>query len=152
MVWYCKYCNKGKSFTYKEGKIYCDECGVEEGCDILIELDTAPQIVSMHIRNYDGCCWSDNDLEYRLKGVDFMLYYYNDDCYAGWGECILHKNGKWYIHGLSHCSCYGPLEDIDWDDGIKDLVDINGKITGTYLKEVLPLIDWIKENRSDLLS
>lgn len=41
---------------------------------------------------------------------DVFISDYEEGSYDGSGEAILLKDGKVYVYGLGHCSCYGPLE------------------------------------------
>lgn len=36
---------------------------------------------------------------------------YHIDSYEGYGEAVGIKDGYAYIYNLSHCSCYGPIDD-----------------------------------------
>jgi len=55
--------------------------------------------------------------EWELKqipnGVDVFIYDYSSGSYEGSGNALFRKNGKWFLHNMGHCSCYGPTENID---------------------------------------
>ena len=58
-------------------------------------------------------------------GVQFAIYYYEAEQYEGLGTCLAYKDGKWYTHNLSHCSCYGPFDEFNLTkpyDKLKDAI------------------------------
>jgi len=48
----------------------------------------------------------------KLEGYD-VWYWYQTGSYDGQGGMVLRKDGKWYFHDLGHCSCYGPMEELE---------------------------------------
>ena len=60
----------------------------------------------------------DDDLD-----VDFLIYYYVDEGYEGYGNALFYKDGNWYTHYLGHCSCYGPFEEVDFEEPYEKLID-----------------------------
>ena len=55
-----------------------------------------------------------DDLNKFLDGHnDFCIYDYQVGCFCGGGNLIFRKGGRWGHLNLSHCSCNGPLEDLD---------------------------------------
>lgn len=45
-------------------------------------------------------------------GADLFAYWYTSEPYSGSGSAILRTKGKYHLFSLSHCSCYGPTNDI----------------------------------------
>lgn len=48
-----------------------------------------------------------------IPGAELFVYWYEQGSYEGSGNAILKCEGKYHLFSLSHCSCYGPTEDID---------------------------------------
>ena len=50
--------------------------------------------------------------------IDLAVYYYEVGSWEGDGNCVFHDatTGKWGYRGLGHCSCYGPLEELEQAD------------------------------------
>lgn len=62
--------------------------------------------------------------------ADVFIYYYEYECYSGTGIAIWrNKKGEWAYQYLGHCSCNGPLEDIETSD--------KAKFTLEQIKEIL---------------
>lgn len=52
--------------------------------------------------------------EYNEKFVWMVIYYESYSEYEGGGEAVaLGHDGMLYFKGLSHCSCYGPFEELE---------------------------------------
>lgn len=73
--------------------------------------------------------------DYELKDVkklnaDWFVYYYETGCYDGSGFAIWKKDGKYLYADLGHCSCYGPVEDLNSIpyDSLEDI----GKFANKY--------------------
>ena len=63
------------------------------------------------------------------KGVDVIIYWYESGCYEGHGDAIAIGEKVAYEAGLSHCSCYGPLEDsTDWAGPNKTPEDLKKEV------------------------
>jgi len=52
------------------------------------------------------------DVPEAIKTADLILYYYVTGYYEGSGALLCRMNKEWFIHSLSHCSCYGPLAEL----------------------------------------
>ena len=79
--------------------------------------------------------------------ITWCVYKYESlGCYEAIGQMLFRKDGKWGVHDMSHCSCYGPLEDIWTATLYKDFNEIYKKISGTWLNQVIDLIDFAKEH------
>ena len=51
----------------------------------------------------------------------WLVYWYEIGDYCGDGEAVaLGVDGKLYVYGLGHCSCYGPFDEwgVNRSDGI----------------------------------
>lgn len=67
---------------------------------------------------YDFCGSFDDNPNSKVL-ADIFIYYYKQGSYDGDGVAVWRYEGKWSYQGLSHCSCYGPLEDIRTADNAK---------------------------------
>jgi len=47
--------------------------------------------------------------------TDFLIYNHTCESYEGYGMALAQKNGKWYVHDMGHCSCYGPFDEFCFD-------------------------------------
>lgn len=64
---------------------------------------------------------NDYDLAYINKDdYDWVVYWYLSDIYEGSGEAVAlnNKNGLLEYCNLSHCSCFGPMENFASKDSI----------------------------------
>lgn len=105
-------------------------------------------------KNYS---WVDSDStdelefdEYFIKhncdgfSPDAVFYWYASGSYEGSGDLLAVKDGKWYNKDLSHCSCYGPLEDFatnETDYQYSSLQDIKDRCTVECYENIKPLVD-----------
>jgi len=57
------------------------------------------------------------DEEYDLSKipstVEEIWYWYKSGSWEGMGQMILKDANGYYLWDLGHCSCYGPLDDIE---------------------------------------
>lgn len=60
------------------------------------------------------------DIPDECAGATVILYEYKLWTYEGYGEMLILKDNLWYVHDMSHCSCYGPL------DYLKDSMERGG--------------------------
>ena len=86
--------------------------------------------------------------EYDEKFVWMVVCYESYDEYSGGGEAVaLGYDGMLYFKGLSHCSCYGPFEELEngqfekvsvedylKSDSIHDIDTENNKIRNKVIK------------------
>lgn len=96
----------------------------------------------MKIYKVRGCdTFSQWDME-RLKGKPFEVFVYNyiDGGYSGTGFALWLQDGKFGYAYLGHCSCNGPLEDLNSIlytlEEIKQLAD-KGEWGWQYSKPVI---------------
>jgi len=65
------------------------------------------------------------ELERKCQSTDEIWYFYYGDGLEGYGYLMARKEDKFEIFSLSHCSCFGPLDqDFDFEGrSLKDLFD-----------------------------
>jgi hypothetical protein len=83
----------------------------------------------------------------REPEPEAIFYWYVTGSYEGSGELIAVKNGKWYMKCLSHCSCYGPMENFasDISDYNKNSLDeLLASGTDDWKKGYAPLVELAK--------
>ena len=61
----------------------------------------------------------------NYAGADEVIYWYSVGSYCGAGDALVLKDGKVALVGLSHCSCYGPWEDVPNARDFKDKVEVS---------------------------
>lgn len=95
--------------------------------------------------------WGDPDTfsEYDIKhltaaGVEKCVYWYITGSYEGSGHALLYREGAWHHKDLGHCSCYGPLDDLDFNHPILSLSEWIELSTPEFRVKVQPLIDAIQ--------
>lgn len=78
--------------------------------------------------------------------VSVVFYWYSGGSYCGSGQFLMKlKDGKWILHDGGHCSCNGPLDDIDYDATFESLDKVLSMCSQNYLGVVQPLIDMVRE-------
>lgn len=91
-----------------------------------------------------------NTLEdYELRdleevGFDFLVYDYENGGYEGSGFAAWKKGDNWFYHELGHCSCNGPMDNVQSSAKIPVTLEqvialsedfySNGKNVAAYLK------------------
>lgn len=78
------------------------------------------------------------------KGVDLAAYWYATGSYEGSGQLIARVDGRWHLHSMSHCSCYGPIEHFELRKGYETLEELLSHCSDELKKEVVPLAELIK--------
>ena len=82
------------------------------------------------------------DLEHVPTKVQSMWYWYGYGCYEGSGHIIaVDEDGLWHHHDCSHCSCYGPLERIDFSIDGKPLIEMYESFSSGLLAELQPITE-----------
>ena len=102
----------------------------------------------MGIYCYDGTCESLDSYEIKQlenHGVEVIFYYYEYGSYEGSGHMIALKEGKYAVHDMGHCSCYGPLNHFTYDFHYDSLDAILENATDESNSEYVPLINLAKE-------
>lgn len=110
----------------------------------LMKLENTP-------KEYYGCGREVGDLsEYEVrdlkeKGIEEAYYWYVYESYEGSGYILYRKEDKWYVKSMGHCSCYGPLEDLDFTHPYDSLEDVLLEATNDYISYVGPLVELAME-------
>ena len=82
------------------------------------------------------------ELSYLPDNYLYFVYYYKNGYYDGDGYGILvDVDKKMYKAYLSHCSCYGPLD--DWQKELeitRDELESDSVLYGNYEEEVIKKI------------
>lgn len=104
----------------------------------LYDLNYIPD--GLNYGGYDISELSDYEVQKLIDfGVERAWYWYAQGSYEGSGQILMLKDGLYYLHDMGHCSCYGPVEDLELKNGT-DLKTIEAACSKEYLKSVLPLI------------
>lgn len=90
------------------------------------------------------------DIE-KLKehNIEEFYYWYGTGCYEGSGDAIFKRtDGKWDTLCMGHCSCYGPLENLETahKEGYDTLEALYNSCSEEYKKTIAPLIELAQEN------
>lgn len=94
--------------------------------------------------DYDKCELEDYELKsFRAAEIEAVYYWYGSGGYEGAGQALLLKDGKWAVHDMGHCSCYGPTDHFSapteqWYDSL-DSIPASG--TEIWYADVRPLIE-----------
>ena len=94
---------------------------------------------------YPYCSESELD-EYDLEGLykanaQAAFYWYASGSYEGSGQLLVVKDGKWYLHDMGHCSCYGPIDHLNLSTPISEsLAGVREKCSSGCWCEVEPLV------------
>jgi hypothetical protein len=104
------------------------------------------------IRKWDES--PDEFCDYELNdivklGTEWAAYWYEIGCYCGDGYIIMRKDRKWYIHNCSHCSCYGPTEDIALREGFDTIEQMRKDGSEQFNKEIEYLFKIAEENKEE---
>lgn len=75
----------------------------------------------------------------KEQGADLVIYWYSSGGYEGSGNALVRKGGLWTHCCLSHCSCYGPGEDLYPGPG-ESLDSIEARMSGYLLTECAELL------------
>lgn len=75
-----------------------------------------------------------------------IWYWYGSGYYCGAGQLLAKDNkNNWYHHDCGHCSCYGPIENLDFSfSGKSSLKKLYDECSTDMKKEIDPLIKMIK--------
>jgi hypothetical protein len=141
----CPSCGFEQDSSHK----YCCDCGyhidypVQIYNNILIKsLDHIPNSL-----NYGGYTISELD-NFNIEkltayNIKVAFYWYATAPYEGSGAMIVLKDEGWYVFSLSHCSCYGPTEHIDFNGKAtsKSLTGLKKKSSPEFYNEIKELVD-----------
>jgi hypothetical protein len=91
--------------------------------------------------------------EYEIEtlekiGAEVVFYWYGQGSYEGAGHMIARDKNGWHVFDLSHCSCYGPVENISFggEPTSKTLKGIEEKCSDDLYKDIKELVRLAKEN------
>lgn len=75
--------------------------------------------------------------------VQEIWYWYTGGGWDGQGYMLLRSGDEYAIGSLSHCSCYGPLEDVGGyeEKGFVEFEKLYSNCTKDYLRDIQPLLD-----------
>ena len=66
--------------------------------------------------------------------ADEVWYWYACGSYEGSGQMLIRKGNLYGIHDMGHCSCYGPLDRMNFS--LEPLAELKSSCSSEYLKEV----------------
>lgn len=86
--------------------------------------------------------------------VEVVIYWYENWGYEGRGQALALKDGKWYLHSLSHCSCNDPVSGFRFNSGEdtpeawlkRSSEDLQKEITGIVTAAKF----WVTENENNM--
>jgi len=130
---------------------FCFYCGVKGGKKILnseegVQDQRTIEMKSLSIYKVRGSDDLDGREISKIVGdSDWFVYFYQRGDYNGDGFAVWKKNGKYLYSELGHCSCNGPLDDLDSIeyDSISEIFTIAAnyedgkKVVETIIKERL---------------
>lgn len=85
----------------------------------------------------------------KIAGFECAYYWYWAGVYEGGGELLLKVNDKWYLHDMSHCSCFGPLSHLHIITGYKDFDDLREHCSEAVLEEIDVLLRAAEKDMKD---
>lgn len=98
--------------------------------------------------------WDIERVKNALADADYFVYNYSNGGYDGSGFALWKKDGKYGYTQLSHCSCNGPVEDLNSIyytlDQIKKLVE--KEYYGDYAAKVFAKIKELEAKDATLMS
>jgi|ERR1035437_4411368 hypothetical protein len=105
--------------------------------------------MNVHCINFVSEYNHSDDSELNDREIDFieslgvveLWYWYKQGDYEGSGNALaLGDNGLYYVESLSHCSCYGPVENFQLTDPYPSLEAILNSGSADYLSNIMPLL------------
>lgn len=111
----------------------------------ITNLNKFPENYSYH---YGSLCSFE---EYELRkleelNLDEIWYWYAQGSYEGMGCLLMRRGDNYDMNDLSHCSCCGPTDRVDFKDG-KSLEELEASFSTEYLREYKELIELAKNNK-----
>lgn len=89
---------------------------------------------------------SEYDLAFDHNLYKKIVYYYTSEAYEGYGELIaLSNENMLYVYNLSHCSCYGPMENGGPDETLT-VQEYLAKYETSTIGESQAIVAYIKEH------
>lgn len=78
------------------------------------------------------------------EGYEWVVYWYEIGDYCGDGEAVSFDGTYYRVHGLSHCSCYGPEDGMQCGDIVSLDSLLGSSITpGTEIRSAI--LDKVRE-------
>jgi hypothetical protein len=72
------------------------------------------KVINCGDSKWDWSTVTESDRTVIPECVTDVYYWYDGDSYEGKGEMLLQDtNGNWHYHNMGHCSCYGPLDQLE---------------------------------------
>lgn len=72
--------------------------------------------------------------------IDEVWYWYACSLDDGLGQLLMRHGNKWDIHDMSHCSCYGPVDEAKFSGRYHSLKELQDVCSKELLDGVMPLI------------
>lgn len=88
--------------------------------------------------------------EYDLTNIESLVpydavYWYSTGGYEGNGQIILKVKGRYILHDMGHCSCYGPLDHINTKaKGYGSLTELLACLSDEYSTDVKDLVEFAR--------
>ena len=76
-------------------------------------------------------------------------YWYATGYYEGCGYIIILRDATWYLHNMSHCSCYGPTCEIDLVTGYPSLDELLAACSDECRSHLAPLAEMIRNPNTE---
>jgi hypothetical protein len=94
-------------------------------------------VISYNVGKDDLSCFG------AAEGHEWVVYDYEYGDYDGSGWAVSFSDGKYYLHNLGHCSCYGPFdesgEEVKLDDIISDDLHTTQSLPSSLVQKVREL-------------
>ncbi|MHA1368097.1 MAG: hypothetical protein ACTSRA_00090 [Promethearchaeota archaeon] len=89
--------------------------------------------------------FEDDDIESIVRfGADMAIYHYECYPYEGSGYLLMKKGLVWFLLDLYHCSCYGPMDDIENKSvRYETIEELKDKASDELLDDIKPLLNLI---------
>lgn len=81
-------------------------------------------------------------------GVTIGFYWYHQETYSGRGYLLYQLNdysSHWWLHEMSHCSCFGPLTKIKQASCFETLGSLCLEITNELFDEIEDLLNFAQK-------
>lgn len=89
---------------------------------------------------YEDATLSEWDLEkLQLYNFEEIWYYYAIGDYCGAGNMIGFKEGKYFVGLIGHCSCYGPCDELTFNE-FNSIDEILEGVSGEYYRKELKFL------------
>lgn len=91
-----------------------------------------------HHESYQSSELDRYDIE-RLEelGVEEVWYWYEQGSWEGDGQMLMRRGTDYSLHSMSHCSCYGPMENVKFTPEPFD--KLFASCSDGLMKQCLPL-------------